>query len=141
MMGVISAAPVDQPEQKLGRAVFDLNADPTRATGVGVNVNVGKGLVHSGEDASGLKIPKTGMASPSFRESTEAMQAGWGELDLERGFGGEGSRIHAGQSLGTGAGTGLSASRIFSSEGSRGTGPPKMRRWGLRATVAMKVFP
>ena len=106
-----------------------------------MHVDIGQGLVHAGAHPPGFRHAKAGMQSPSFRESTEAVKTGRGELDFERGFGGGGSRVHARQSLGTGAGTGLSLLRIFSSEGSRGTGPPKIRRWGLRATVAMKVLP
>jgi len=106
-----------------------------------MEVNVGQGFIHGGKHAARLPFAKTGMAGPLFRQGAETVQTGWGELDFERGFGGGGSRIHAAQSLGTGAGTGWSVLIIFSSEGSRGTGPPKIRRWGLRATVAMKVLP
>ena len=121
--------------------MFDLDPDPTGPTGVGMKMDVGEGLVDAGQHAGGFRLAETGVQGPFFGEEPKPVQAGWGQLDIERGFGGGGSRVHAGQSLGTGAGTGLSLLRIFSSDGSRGTGPPKISRWGLRATVAMKVLP
>lgn len=141
MIRVKSAAPVKEAKGQFRWAVFHLNPDPAGPAGIGVDMDVGQGLVDSGQHAGSLRRWKAGVEGPFFRQGAESMETGWGELDLERGFRGGGSRIHAGQSLGTGAGTGWSVPRIFSSDGRRGTGPPKMRRCGLRATVAMKVLP
>ena len=95
MRGIVGVALVDQAEYQLGGAVLDLNADPTRPTGVRVEVDVGEGFVDPGQHPGRLGLAEPGMESPLFREGTQAVEAGWGELDFEHGFGGRGSRVHA----------------------------------------------
>ena len=95
MLGVVGAPPIDQAEYQFDGAVLHLDSHPARPPGVGMDVDVGEGLVDAGEEAGGLEIAKAGVAGPLFSQGTQAVKAGRGELDLERGFGGGGSRVHA----------------------------------------------
>ena len=130
---------VEKFKDQLRRGLLDIDPDGAWATSIGMEMNVGQGLVQGGKNLACFRFRKAGMHRPSFGKLAEAVETGRCQLDLHRRF-----RRWKGQdqpqSFGMGPGTGLSLLRIESSEGRRGTGPPQRRRQGLRATVPMKVL-